>query len=124
MRKRCTDCEQYKPISEFPRNKNTKDGFHWFCKDRNNARTRASRERLHGGSRHYHLKHRYGIGADDFGAVRGILCFHCNGQLGQFRDSVDALVHAAADLRAHAPEGRALDALARERAGELSRTPG
>ncbi len=123
MRKRCADCKKYKPVSEFPRNKNCKDGFHSYCKECNNARSRESRERLHGSSRHYHLKHRYGIGADDFdalvaeqggvcaicgkeapehvdhshdsGAVRGILCFNCNGGLGQFKDSIDSLLSAA-----------------------------
>jgi hypothetical protein len=111
MKKRCADCKQYKPVSEFPHNKNTKDGFHCYCKACNNARSYESRQRLHGGSRHYHLKLRYGIGADEFdelvvqqggvcaicgrpdpehvdhdhetGAVRGILCFNCNGGLGQ-----------------------------------------
>jgi hypothetical protein len=75
-----------------------------------------------GGARHYHLKRRYGIGSDDVeamieaqgglcaicgeappahvdhdhgtGAVRGILCFNCNGGLGQFRDRVDILRNA------------------------------
>jgi hypothetical protein len=34
------------------------------------------------------------------GAVRGILCFNCNGGLGQFRDSIDALLSAASYLDA------------------------
>jgi hypothetical protein len=102
---------------------------------------------LHGNSRHYHLKSRYGIGADDFdrmvaeqgglcaicerpdpehvdhdhvtGEVRGILCFNCNGGLGQFRDDVESLVRAAEYLAWFTPDRRELAALAVVRAGEL-----
>jgi hypothetical protein len=151
MEKRCTDCGLTKPVQLFPRNKNTKDGFHCYCKVCNNARSRESRDRLHGGSRHYHLKHRYGIGADDFdrlvdeqggmcgicrrsdpehvdhahdtGEVRGILCFNCNGGLGQFRDSVDALRSAVVYLDAHDPEVRDLREIAVARAEGLRTTP-
>jgi hypothetical protein len=151
MRKRCADCKQYKPVSEFPRNKNTKDGFHCYCKACNNARTYESRERLHGGSRHYHLKHRYGIGADEFdelvrqqggvcaicgrpdpehvdhshetGEVRGILCFNCNGGLGQFRNSIDALIAAAEYLDAREPETIERATLTRARAAGLRKMP-
>ena len=95
---------------------------------------------------------RYGIGAADFdrlvelqggvcaicrqadpehvdhshesGMVRGILCFNCNGGLGQFRDSIDALRGAVVYLESHDTTVRELRELAVTRAGELRTTPG
>ena len=148
--KRCPDCHQWKPESDFPRNKNYKDDGHPSCKPCHNARGKESKQRLYGGSRHYHLMRRYGIGAAEFdalvalqggvcpicgretpehvdhdhvtGAVRGILCFNCNGGLGQFRDSTDALRAAAIYLEQRAPEMVELHELAMRRAGELGTT--
>ena len=119
---RCLDCAEVLPLSAFPRNRNMSLGRHPYCKPCHNARGKESKERLHGGSRHYHLMRRYGIGAADVermieeqnglcaiceenppehvdhdhetGEVRGILCFNCNGGLGQFRDRVDILKKA------------------------------
>jgi hypothetical protein len=148
--KRCPDCGESKPEDEFPRNKNYKDGRHPYCKPCHNARGKETYTRLYGGTRHYHLKRRYGISADDFdalveqqhgvcaicgkedpehvdhdhltGAVRGILCFNCNGGLGQFRDSTDSLRRAAIYLEQRAAEVSELDVLAVGRAGELRTT--
>lgn len=149
--KRCPDCGEWKSLEDFPRNKNTKDGRHSYCKPCHNARGKETYERLYGGTRHYHLKRRYGIGADEFdelvrqqggacaicerpdpehvdhnhetGDVRGILCFNCNGGLGHFRDSIDAMLAAAVYLDERDPGTIALADIARARAGELREVP-
>jgi Recombination endonuclease VII len=149
--KRCPGCGEWKALDQFPRNKNSKDGRHSYCKPCHNARGKETYERLYGSTRPYHLKRRYGIGADEFddlvvrqggvcaicgrpdpehvdhdhesGAVRGILCFNCNGGLGQFRDSIDALRSAASYLEARGLELE-LVSLVRDRARELQDVSG
>ena len=32
MKKRCTSCSETKSLTDFAKNKNTKDGHHWWCK--------------------------------------------------------------------------------------------
>ncbi|MCW2672101.1 MAG: Recombination endonuclease [Frankiales bacterium] len=118
--KRCPDCGEVKPHADFPRNRNAKDGLHTYCKPCHNARSKETVERLYGSGKHYRLRRRYGIDEVDFdemtldqgdlcalcgnqpaehvdhdhatGEVRGILCFNCNGMLGQARDRVDILL--------------------------------
>ena len=119
----CPDCAVVKPLDEFVRNAGMPSGRGPYCKPCHNVRGKAAKDKV-GGSRTYHLKRRYGITAADAdamlelqggmraicrsapaahvdhdhepGAVRALLCFNCNGGLGQFRED-PAVLRAAAD---------------------------
>src|SRR4051794_191632 len=58
----CPDCDQVKPLTEFPTRPASRTGRHSYCKPCHNARGRATLDKI-GGSRTYHLKRRYGITA-------------------------------------------------------------
>ena len=78
--KRCPDCDEVQPLEAFPRNKRSKDGRHSYCKPCHNARGQETRQRLYGGSRHYHLVRRYAISAaeaDRMLEAQGGLCAIC-----------------------------------------------
>lgn len=125
---RCPHCGKHKPFDEFPRNRSTKTGRARYCKPCHNEITQRNIKRRYGSTRHYHLKHRYGLGAEeiqamidrqggyciicfdkpaehvdhdhDTGQVRGVLCFNCNGGLGQFSDNIAKLRSAIEYLEA------------------------
>ena len=147
----CRDCGIRKPLDEFPRNKNVADGRHTYCKPCHNARSRETVERLYGSTRHYHLKRRYGIGADDFdrlvaeqgGCARSADApipststtrtarARCGASSASTATAAsassatrfDALRAAVHYLDAHDPAATELRALAIARTGELRTTP-
>ena len=125
----CPTCKAVKTFEEFPRNRSTRDGLAPYCKPCHNARGKASRERLYGGGREYHLRHRYGLTSAEVdamieaqggtcatcpgpaqhvdhdhrtGKVRGVLCFNCNQALGNVRDDATTLARLGRYLRQHA----------------------
>src|SRR5215212_9562868 len=126
----CPDCAQVKSLEDFPRTVASRTGRATYCLPCHNARGKVSRDKV-GGSRTYHLTRRYGISADEAdlmlemqqgmcaicqvepaahvdhdhetGAVRQLLCFNCNGGLGQFKDAPEVLRTAADYVERHRP---------------------
>lgn len=124
----CPDCNAVLPLIHFVRTVQSKSGYSAYCKPCHNARSRVSRAKV-GGSRSYHLTRRYGITAAEAdhklalqgglcaicrtalaehvdhdhatGAVRALLCFNCNGGLGQFKDDPSVLRAAAEYVEFH-----------------------
>nr|WP_284291720.1 ubiquitin-like protein Pup [Angustibacter aerolatus] len=60
----CPDCKDFRPLTDFGANRSTASGLAAYCKPHQRDRVTESRRRVHGGSRHYHLKRRYGISAE------------------------------------------------------------
>lgn len=129
--KRCPRCSEVKPTEAFPRNRSARNGLGAYCKPCHNVTGKETYTRLYGSTREYHLRRRYGVTSaqvdemieaqfgkcavcqtaqaehvdhdHETGAVRGILCFNCNGALGHVRDRPDVLLAAIDYLRTHAP---------------------
>lgn len=121
--KYCARCREIKSVKEFGKNRSEKSGLTTYCRPCHRQAMVENRNRNHGSSRNYLLKLRYGVTEEHVeqmiaeqggvcviclradakhvdhdhltGLVRRILCFKCNGGLGQFEDDPDRLRLAA-----------------------------
>ncbi|MFC9974448.1 endonuclease VII domain-containing protein [Spirillospora sp. NPDC127200] len=121
--KYCARCEEVKPVDAFGSNRSQPDGRTTYCRPCHNRVVVENKTRNHGSVRSYLLKLRYGITEAEMkvlrerqggicviclgspavhvdhshltGLVRGMLCFRCNGGLGQFEDDVWRVKEAA-----------------------------
>jgi hypothetical protein len=121
--KYCPRCDTIKLREDFGRNRTTGDGLTAYCKPCHSKVGAENRARLHGSTRSFHLKRRYGLTEEQVEAInarqggicviclrkpakhvdhnhetglfRGLLCFGCNGGLGQFEDHPWRLREAA-----------------------------
>ncbi|WP_235828762.1 endonuclease VII domain-containing protein [Actinomadura rubteroloni] len=121
--KYCPQCDETKPIAEFGKNRARSTGLTNYCRPCHSRVSDEAKRRLYGSQRSYLLQLRYGLTeaqVDEMiagqggicvlclrdpavhvdhdhstGAVRSILCFRCNGGLGQFDDNPRRLYEAA-----------------------------
>lgn len=95
--KYCTKCKTNKPLSEYWKNKTTKDGYQAWCKPCWNVLTKSklsgdSREKYLRMRRNGHLVRKYGITADEYDRrldEQGGGCKICGKKLQRVRLAVD-----------------------------------
>jgi Recombination endonuclease VII len=75
LTKRCSDCDEHRPIEEFGKNRATKDGLTSYCRFHHYERGRKNRD-----PRERHLRDRYGITKAQFAEMetaQGGVCASC-----------------------------------------------
>ncbi|MGP4028028.1 endonuclease VII domain-containing protein [Actinomadura sp. 3N407] len=135
--KYCPRCQEIKPFDEFGKNRSNKSGLTAYCRPCHTATALENRRRNHGSERNYLLKLRYGLTEEQVeqmiaeqggicviclraeakhvdhdhmtGLVRRVLCFKCNGALGQFEDDPERLRLAAEYLELEGSQARWLE---------------
>ncbi|MFL6056858.1 MAG: endonuclease VII domain-containing protein [Actinoallomurus sp.] len=140
----CARCKETKPVSEFGHNRAEPSGLATYRRPCHNQVMAEIKAKRHGSVRSYHLKRRYGLSEQDVeglskkhgdlcliclhrrplhvdhdhatGEVRGMLCFSCNGALGQFKDDATVMWRAVDYL-----EGRLVEPVQPQRAARRSR---
>lgn len=63
--KYCPSCRQVLPLARFVRNKSTASGYGSYCRPCQAEKAAESLKRVHGSSREYHLRRRYGVGTNE-----------------------------------------------------------
>ncbi len=127
--KRCPRCATTKAVTEFVRNRSSKDGLGGYCRPCHAAVVRDNVRKNHGSGRDFQLKRRYRVDSTmaawkilqqggvcaickerepehidhdhETGELRGVLCFNCNRALGYFGDDLLTMCRAADYLESH-----------------------
>jgi hypothetical protein len=122
--KYCARCAEIKPVTDFGRNRADPSGLATYCRPCHNKAMAEIKAKKHGSVRGYHLERRYGLTDGEVAALhdrqgghcliclrrralhvdhdhvsgdtRGLICFRCNGGLGQFKDDPE-VIRAAVD---------------------------
>lgn len=134
--KHCPRCQEVKAIAEFGKNRAQRSGVASYCKPCYSLVIAENRQRNHGSTRNYLLQLRYRLTAEEVdtqlrrqngvcvvclrrpanhvdhdhmtGLFRAVLCFSCNGGLGQFDDDPGCMRESADYLEGRSSHSRTM----------------